>query len=161
GTLQVESDLGQGSKFFFVAEFEKFRSPVRAGQTDAVFDVRGKRALVVDDNAASRRIIEKTLLQLGAQVVAVDSGASALQQLRMAVERHIPFDIALVDALMPTTDGFVVVSQINADSLMVGTLVLMISSADRSTFADKTRHIHVDGLLTKPVTRRRLLEAIR
>jgi CheY-like chemotaxis protein/HPt (histidine-containing phosphotransfer) domain-containing protein len=83
-----------------------------------------------------------------------------MEYLRAAANTGVPYDIALVDALMPQTDGFTVVDMINSEESIVKTTVLMISSADRSVFAERMKQIKVDGYLTKPVTKQRLLEAM-
>jgi CheY-like chemotaxis protein len=57
-------------------------------------------------------------------------------------------------------DGFSLADAINSDRRIVGITILMISSADRSTFAERLKHLRVDGYLAKPVTKQRLLDAL-
>lgn len=162
GTLDVNSELGAGSEFFFTARFERAEAPAElvARRKDRMDQLDGTNVLIVDDNATNRAIMEGILSRFGINVDAVDSGDTALSKMRMAAEADSPYDIVLVDALMPGTDGFAVIEQINEDELLESTSVLMLSSADRSTFTDRAKDLDIDGYLDKPVTRRELLEVL-
>lgn len=162
GTLDVNSELGSGSEFFFTASFERADAPEElvARRQDRMEQLDGTSVLIVDDNATNRAIMEGILSRFGINVDSVDSGDSALSKIRIAAEAESPYDIVLVDALMPGTDGFAVIEQINNDEDLESTSVLMLSSADRSTFTDRAEHLSIDGYLDKPVTRRELLEVL-
>jgi two-component system, sensor histidine kinase and response regulator len=90
----------------------------------------------------------------------VDSGESVLPRLRVAVEAGCPYDLVLVDALMPGKDGFTVIDEINSDPTLNSTTLLMLSSADRSAFTERVKALHVDGYLQKPVARRELFDVM-
>ncbi|MCA9184573.1 MAG: response regulator [Planctomycetales bacterium] len=161
GTLDVESKVGGGSRFFFSLTLRKIPGSITPpNHESATHLLDGKRVLVVDDNSTSRRLLDELLRRGDVQVTLADSGEAAIHLLRAAAEAGTPFDIALVDALMPEMDGFSVCEAASEDPQVVGLTLLMISSADRSVFSQRANSIHVDGFLKKPVTRRRLLDAI-
>lgn len=162
GTLDVTSEVGSGSEFFFTAHFQNANPPreLVKRRRDGMGELTGNRVLVVDDNATNRTIIEGILTRFGIQVHSVDCGSSVIGRMRMASSANQPYDIVIVDALMPGLDGFSVVEEINADEELQSTIVLMLSSADRSTFADRSEELNIDGFLDKPVTRRELLEIL-
>ena len=162
GELGVSSEVGQGSEFFFTARFMKTKAPTELMQRrrNQLEQLRGKRVLIVDDNATNRAILEGMLAVVSIHTDSFSDGDAALNRLRIASRSTAPYDIVLVDALMPGKDGFAVAEEINNDPHLMPTTVLMLSSADRSTFNDRAKNLSVDGYLDKPVNRRELLEVI-
>lgn len=162
GTLDVTSEVGKGSEFFFTANFEKTNAPrdLVERRKNRVEQLSGSRVLIVDDNATNRTILQGILERFAIQVEALDSGDGAINKLRMAAQANDPYDIVIVDALMPGIDGFTVIEEINKNTELKSTTVLMLSSADRSTFMDRAKGLDIDGFLDKPVARRDLLEIL-
>ncbi|MBX0328104.1 hybrid sensor histidine kinase/response regulator [Oscillochloris sp. ZM17-4] len=81
--------------------------------------------LVVDDNEINRTILRIQLQQEGHQVETAEHGLAAIAMLR---ER--PFDIVLLDLLMPEMDGFQVLTLLQADSELRHIPVIVISALD-------------------------------
>jgi len=114
GEIGVDSTPGVGTTFRFtvslaidrdtdVAELRRHRaSPIPAG--DRVTAVRPLRVLQVEDNAANRNVVEKTLARAGHRVFSVGDGAEALTALAAAGAVG-GFDIVLMDRHMPEMDG--------------------------------------------------------
>lgn len=162
GTLDVTSEVGEGSEFFFTARFQNAKVPreLVKRRKHRMGQLKGSRILIVDDNATNRTILEGDLTRFGINVEVAESGDSAISKMRLASKANQPFDVVLVDALMPGMDGFSVVEEINRCEQLQTTAVLMLSSADRSTFADRLANLHVDCYLDKPVARRELLDVL-
>lgn len=162
GELEVSSEEGQGSEFFFTAPFAKAKAPPELAKRrqSRIERLKGKRAMIVDDNATNRAILEAMLTQMSIHTDSFGDGDTALNRLRIASEAETPYDIVFVDALMPGKDGFSVTEEINKDRQLKPTTVLMLSSADRSTFNDRAKNLAIDGFLDKPVNRRELLEVM-
>ncbi len=85
----------------------------------------GARLLVADDSERNREILARQLERQGYSVTCVSNGVEALRLLR-----ENPYDLALLDVLMPEMDGFSVLEAIKADSELREIPVIMISASD-------------------------------
>jgi signal transduction histidine kinase len=85
----------------------------------------GGRILVADDKATNREMLCRYVRQLGHQATAAENGRTALAQLRGQ-----PFDLVLLDVIMPEMDGYTALNQIKADAALRAIPVIMISGLD-------------------------------
>ncbi len=107
GTLKVESDIGQGSRFWFAASFnvsEPRQIPSKSedqplNQADSLED---KLVLVVDDSDSNRFVAVALLQKLGVTAVTVEDGQQAIEAM---CQTERPFDLVLMDMQMPVMDG--------------------------------------------------------
>jgi len=163
GHIRVESEVGIGSSFHVSVPFHIVDGPAQsfAGRLDVSRDqLEGRTVLVVDDNATNRRILEELLTNWGLRPRIVSGAGDALKELEAAAYYGRPFDLLLVDAMMPGTDGFELVSGIRSrEDLNAGT-VMMLSSADRADSARRCRELSISSYLVKPVSQSSLLESI-
>src|SRR3954468_2471131 len=114
GAIGVESEPGVGSTFWFTAELDPV--PDGVAVADLHYDLQGLRALIVDDNATNRAILTA---QLNAQGVACDTAASGhhgLDLLRAAARDARPYDLAILDMLMPEMDGLQLAERIRREA---------------------------------------------
>jgi len=129
------------------------RLPV--SETDAL---HGLDILVVDDNAASRRILNEMLLGWQMKPVLADCGETALEILHERAENRNPFALVLLDAQMPGMDGLTLSRQIEQDPTSAGPRIMMVGSLDlKSLNRDLGEYSHY---VTKPVTQANLLKAV-
>jgi len=110
--LQVESEYGKGSKFYFQLEQEiidpapigDFESRVNQTAQDYHYSTKlsapDAKILVVDDNAVNRRVLQNLLKETHIQVTDVESGAQCLD---LVQKNH--YDIIFLDHMMPEMDG--------------------------------------------------------
>jgi CheY-like chemotaxis protein len=155
GKILIDSELGKGSTFSFTARFGRIIAAEAAPKRE---DLRGFRALIVDDNATNRLILHRQLSAWDVHSDAVEDGPQALAALRAQASIQ-PYDIALLDFQMPEMDGVTLARKIREDPALNGTRLLMMSSAAGGSDID--RHAEsLDGWLTKPVKRAKLYEAI-
>ena len=100
--------------------------------------------LVVEDDAALRELVRRTLERSGWRVAEAADGAAAIDQL----ERELPRLIVL-DLLMPNVDGFTVVEQLRQRPAWAAVPVVVVTAADLSQ-ADRDRlHGHVQQIIRK------------
>jgi len=110
GTMWVDSAgvPGQGSTFHFTIQAKVAPAPVRAYLQPVQLDLKGKRVLIVDDNATNRRILTLQTQAWGMVPLATGSPEEALDWIR----RGDPFDVALLDQQMPEMDGMMLAAEI-------------------------------------------------
>ena len=95
--------------------------------------LRGRRALVVDDNATNRKVLEGQLHRCAMQAVCVGSAAEALRVMREEQGSGRPFEIALIDQQMPDCDGAALGRRINADEALNSTRLVLLTSSGRQS----------------------------
>lgn len=119
---------------------------------------RVPRILCVDDNPANLLLVQTLLEGMGAAVVAVDSGFSAVQ----AVQDE-PFDLVLMDVQMPGMDGCACTEQIRRWETSQSSPPLPIVALTAHAMANEKRallHSGMDDYLTKPISERQLAQVV-
>ncbi len=159
GSISVESELGRGSVFHFAVRLPLAAQIVTRHQDIDAAALVGRTALVIDDNALNLEIFRETLEAWGMEVTLASEAAAGLELLRAARKNERPFDLLLLDVVMPELDGFEAARRITAEQLCGSTAVLMLSSAFRGNEVDEQK-AECQMFLTKPVTRNELLRAI-
>jgi signal transduction histidine kinase/CheY-like chemotaxis protein len=135
GEINVIAAPGQGSIFWFVAEFGN-AAPTQP-QVDPVGSLAHRRVLVVDDNATNRKVLEHLLKKWHMRCVTVDSAATAMLELNRTAKLEEPYEIVLLDHQMPDVDGASLARTIQADpSLGRPILALLTSHNERLTRAE-------------------------
>lgn len=153
GTVELESELGEGSTFHVILDLKK--SSVRAEDMKLPpWDI-----LIVDDDETLCQNVVSNLEELGAHAEWALEGRKALQ---MAEERHNSkedYQFLLIDWKMPDMNGIETVQQIRS---RIGTEVpiFLISAYDWSEIADEAREAGVDGFISKPLFKSALYEAL-
>ncbi len=159
GEVGAESQVDKGSTFWFTAIFEK-----QLHDQDAEIvvpgDIKGKRFLVVDDNATNRQIMREQLRLWGCRCDEATSGLEALDKLRQAVAEEAPFDLAILDMQMPQMDGETLGEKIKEDADIRGTILVMLTSAGRRGMVARLKEIGFAGYLPKPVKRAQLFDCL-
>jgi CheY-like chemotaxis protein len=123
--------------------------------------LKGKRVLVIDDNATNRHILHDTLVQWSMEPVLAENGPTALALMAKATEaREIP-DLIVIDGQMPGMDGCEVLGRLRAAGQIKLTKVIMLTSADRADNLLRCRELGVAAYLTKPATQSELLRAVQ
>jgi PAS domain S-box-containing protein len=159
GSIQVESELGRGSRFSFTARFNLQGSAAtdRPVSPTAV-DLRDVRVLVVDDSATNRRICEEMLAGWRMNADSVATATEAIAMLTEAAERGESYRLVVSDAFMPDVDGVALGRLIKADAQLKGVNVILLTSGPLGRF--DARGGVFSAVLSKPVKQSDLLEAI-
>jgi signal transduction histidine kinase/CheY-like chemotaxis protein len=148
GELDVKSARGVGSTFSFTTRVEKVgKTPPPSPRAD----LRDVHALVVNDNASNREILEHQLSSWGMRAVGAEDGVAALRMLHSAMERGDPCDIAILEMSMPGMDGLALAGAIRGDPSLRSTPVVLLSSLGQRGDASAAVEAGVAAYLTKPV----------
>ncbi len=126
GKFNVSSKTGQGSRFEFSADFKRLPEAPRAGR-QAAADFNGITALVVDDNANSRRIAKDILEEWQMEVEFASNAEEARQILSANGMGDRPVDLAFIDSDMPGSDGFALAQWVKDQKIKKLPLIMMLT----------------------------------
>ena len=150
GEIGVESEPGRGSRFWFILPMDV----VESAQQPAEKILEGVRLLIADDCAGSREVLREMVARVGASALTASSGDEA-----MFLMKNTPFDVLLVDAHMPGSDGFEVArsARMLPEAPVV---VMMLGSSNLLSDAAECRRLGIEQYLVKPVTEFELTQAL-
>jgi CheY-like chemotaxis protein len=143
GDILVESSQGKGTTFSFTITCKISDSPQQIFDVVNKDCVRNKRALIVDDSATNRRILQLQLANLKLLTVLASGGAEALSIL----EADDSIDLVITDMQMPEMDGLMLSSMIKKSRPKIP-IILLSSIGDESL---KKFPGLFSAVLTKPV----------
>ena len=159
GAIGVESEEGRGSVFWFTAVLAK-QPENSCAEPEVPGDIRGKRVLVVDDNATSRLVAKQQLSTWNCRHGEAAGGAAALDALAAALSAGDPFDIAVLDMQMRGMDGETLGRKIRADPRYRGLKLIMMTSIGWRGDAARLTDAGFDAYLPKPVKESRFHDCI-
>ena len=160
GRIEVDSEQGRGSTFWFTAQFEKGEDARQGAVPARRTHIHGLRALIVDDNATNRKILHQQLASWGMHVGSAEGGLRALEELRSAVERGEPYHVAVLDLQMPGMDGLELAQRIKTDPALTSTRLLLLTSLNQYNMVENTYRAGVEASLTKPVRQAQLFNCL-
>ncbi len=157
GEIGVDSTVGFGSRFWFELPLRPAINPT-VERRALPGKLAGLDVLVVDDVLMNRRILTRQLAGFGIEAMSVDDGFAAMAELERAFHQGKPFDLVIIDQMMPGLSGEALAQQIRATAGLAETKIVIASSAGRHGLAESTSGI-IDAVLTKPVREQSLLDA--
>ncbi|MCA1862530.1 response regulator [Janthinobacterium sp. HSC-3S05] len=162
GEIDLVSEAGVGSTFFFTARFGLAAVPRDNLLLPQQF--HGLRVLVVDDNPSAREIFVSMLTALGFEARAVLGGALAIGAVAQARAEGRPYGLVLMDWKMPGMSGLDTLAGIRADAAGIDATpaCIMVTAFHREALleAARQRDLPLDGVLNKPVSASTLLDQI-
>ncbi|MDF2433993.1 MAG: hypothetical protein JWP44_3624 [Mucilaginibacter sp.] len=152
GTIAVTSKPGVGTAFSFIIKCKGRKEEKQIYETPDMAEIKGRRVLIVDDNATNRRILQLQLEHWKLKTVMASSGVEALQLLKT----QAAFDLVITDMQMPGMDGVHLSTSIKI--LYKDLPIILLSSIGNETL--KQNPGLFKAVLTKPVKQLQLSRVI-
>ena len=150
GKVGVESVFGQGSDFWFTVRLGISQQPKRVLMPNP--DLRGRRALVVDDNDHARSVLRDMLEGMTFDVCDVSSGALAVKTVATAAAQGTPFEIVYLDWRMPGMDGMEAARQILSLGLAPAPILVLVSAYGREEMIKEAESMGIVNMMVKPLS---------
>jgi two-component system, sensor histidine kinase and response regulator len=157
GTVGVESELGRGSSFWFTARLGVAAQTAR--DLTPRPDLRGCKALVVDDSFYARGAIVEMLQEMTFDVREATSGEEAIAAVRAAAVEGRPFEVVYLDWRMPGLDGMQTAKRIRELGLQLPPTLMMVSAYGREEMMSQAESAGIESVLVKPVRPSALFDA--
>ncbi len=155
GRLWVESQVGKGSTFHVVAHFGRSRASVMPAPT-APPELAGRRALVIDDSATTRRILAEVLTSWGIVPTLAPRADTAIEELR---GKAASCDVILLDASLPGAGSADVAAALR-DAGATCPIIMMMTAVARRPEAARCRSLDIREFVTKPTRPLHLMAAL-
>jgi two-component system sensor histidine kinase/response regulator len=149
GEVGVESEPGKGSTFWFSARLGVGEAKSREFIPNP--DLRGRRALIVDDNDHARAVIADMLEAMTFCTRGVRSGPAAIDEIRNAYLSGNPYDVVYLDWRMPGMDGMETARRIRGLGLEATPMILMVTAFGREEVIKEAHEVGIQNVLVKPV----------
>ncbi len=159
GEMGVESTLGKGTTFWFKITLAEATPLSQNILENTRLTLAGHRFLVVDDNALNRRIFQQQLKSFGAEVHCVAGGRAALTALADAEDSGHPYEIVIIDHMMPEMDG-ITLRKLIRERPQYADVKLIISSSGGIAFDQQARALGFDAACPKPVVQDKLIRLL-
>ena len=154
-SLQVSSELGKGSVFYFEVTYK-----MEEGEALAAHDLSHiKKVLVVDDNEHNRLIVQEMLKSNHIVTDHAEDGIEALYMLKGEVK----YDVIIMDYHMPDMDGLETIAAIRKQAHLQADkqpVILLSSSSDDEEVMKSCKALGVKQRLIKPVKMNQLFDAL-
>ena len=166
GTIEVESKLGEGSKFTVIMEYRIADKGYYEQDTDMSPDteetdgISGKHVLLAEDNDLNAEIAEFILEDMGLIVERVEDGIQCLA--RMEQKPAGTYDLILMDIQMPNMDGYQATQEIRrlADKQKAGIPIVAMTANAFEEDRKKALAKGMNGHVAKPVDAEKLKRTI-
>ncbi|MDP3539821.1 MAG: PAS domain S-box protein [Azonexus sp.] len=149
GAAGVESTPNVGSTFWITARLGRIGLKNRSYLIPGLV---GKRALVIDDAATTRLVQTQLLRMIGLECEGACSGKEAHDLIANAEGSGRPFDLVLIDLLMPEMDGFETLAYLRLMRLQHQPLAILVTASGNPMILDDARQVGFADALLKPLS---------
>lgn len=155
GEINVISEPGKGSEFYFMLDYDISSSNAYAHTESALPKAQntfeGKRILLVEDNLMNQKLAMAFLQGEGLEIELAENGQVALDLLQQKT-----FDLVLMDIQMPILDGYEATKKIRAELKMSIPIIAMTANAMNGEH-ERCISLGMDDYITKPFQSESLL----
>ncbi|CAD7816259.1 Signal transduction histidine-protein kinase BarA [Chryseobacterium aquaeductus] len=152
-TIELESEQGKGSDFFFDIQFDTQEEEYDLSLTDI------KKVLIVDDNENNRKILKRMLERKNIEVEECDSGLKAL----LLIMDKPQFDVIIMDYHMPIMDGIETIRKMRnifPDTSHAAPYIVLYSSSDDSNLQNACDELEIKNRLVKPIRMKQMYQVL-
>ena len=163
GELQLKSEVGKGSCFWFDLSLPIEVNPVQEDTTHYSIS-SDVNVLIVDDNEAALEVLAHSVEQFGATVFKARSGEEALTQFTQCMEKKQTIHAVLMDYRMPGMNGLNAAREIkNRGGIEQVPVIVMVTAFGREEIihAQQAEDKVFESYLTKPVTAKQLYSLLK
>ncbi|MEW6678331.1 MAG: ATP-binding protein [Pseudomonadota bacterium] len=157
GETGVISQVGDGSTFWLTARFTKAN---RKADTAEIPELKGKRALIVEDIPATCMVISQLLTRIGLESRICESGMDALTAFSDAEAAGTPFDVILLDYVMPDMDGFETLERLRGLSGSAFPAALLVTATQDESVMKDALSLGFGAVVHKPLSASLLRNAL-
>jgi len=159
GEIGLESEEGQGSKFWVILPFKKQEEkPESLMNPDNL--LKG-RVLLVSENSAKQNALLEQLKAWEYPYDTADTGSKALKKLRDAMKRKVPLTVCIIEMHMSEMDGETLGRKIKDDPLIRDTKLILLTSSGQRGDAARVKDIGFHAYLSKPIKHSYLYECLK
>ena len=165
GEIDVHSEPGAGSTFHFTVVFDIGSGAVEKA-FDTVSDIKGIRALAVDDNPTAREVLATYLRAFSFEVDEAENGEEAIRLIQRADK---PYDLVVLDWLMPGMTGLELAQRIRTSvkpnvktkvKPAIEPRIIMVSGFSSGDMSNRPGGEYIDKFLSKPVSSSVLFDTV-
>lgn len=154
GDIEVESKIGEGTTFTVILPFDVIETPtpVETGVAGRIAPANATRVLIIDDDAASRDLLERFLKKEGFSVYTATNGEEGLKK-----AGEIYPDAITLDVMMAGMDGWAVLTALKENPELSDIPVIMLTLVEDKNLGYA---LGATDYLTKPFQREQLLSLL-
>ena len=161
GKLEIESKVNEYTKVTLsfiqkIVEDNKIREKLENNKVAEVFDLNGKKILIVDDNKLNLKVTSRLLEPYNASLTLLESGIEALGHIK---ENNI-YDLILLDQMMPAMDGSTTLTKLREIENFNTPIVVLTADAivgRKELYLDEG----FDDYISKPIDKKELSRVLR
>lgn len=159
GNIVVQSEPGEGSSFIVRVPLKVVDIPIDSGAniiTSDTVGLKGIRLLAVDDIEVNVKILKIYLQKMQVECDYCTTGRRALEMMEKARAEERPYQVIVIDYLMPEMNGMELAREIRENSGFQDVLLLIMTTSGSKSYSKQFAEIGFNGYLAKPLRFNRL-----
>ncbi|MCW8933884.1 MAG: response regulator [Gammaproteobacteria bacterium] len=147
GKIDVRSEPGKGSTFWFEIELEKTGSPKKLEK----LELKNERVLIVDDSPLNLKILREQLRKLHMLVDETSDPLQVITLMQASQQAGMPYKLVIIDNMMPILCGADLGREIKKHENITNIPLVLLTSATVMGDAAIFKDIGFSAYLTKPI----------